>query len=121
MQHVKYDLGQVKRGSTVVVTLDKQANVLLMDWILRLLRAGVPLGGEPVFRGSVGHVDGMGCHGAGAAAWAAPALWLLQVSEVFAQGVVTVQDGGVRVGGDPVDDGVGEDLLFHPVVPLARW
>jgi hypothetical protein len=31
MQHVKYDLGQVKRGSTVVVTLDKQANVLLMD------------------------------------------------------------------------------------------
>lgn len=31
MQHVKYDLGHVKRGSTVVVTLDKQANVLLMD------------------------------------------------------------------------------------------
>lgn len=31
MQHVKYDLGQVKRGSTVVVTLDKQANVLLID------------------------------------------------------------------------------------------
>jgi len=31
MHHVKYDLGQVKRGSTVVVTLDKQANVLLMD------------------------------------------------------------------------------------------
>lgn len=31
MQHVKYDLGQVKRGSTVVVTLDKQANVQLMD------------------------------------------------------------------------------------------
>ena len=31
MQHVKYDLGQLKRGSTVVVTLDKQANVQLMD------------------------------------------------------------------------------------------
>ncbi|MDR6689978.1 hypothetical protein J2X55_000877 [Microbacterium sp. 1154] len=31
MQHVKYDLGQIKRGSTVVVTLDKQANVQLMD------------------------------------------------------------------------------------------
>jgi len=31
MQHVKYDLGRVKRGSTVVVTLDKQANVQLMD------------------------------------------------------------------------------------------
>lgn len=31
MEHVKYDLGQVKRGSTVVVTLDKQANVQLMD------------------------------------------------------------------------------------------
>lgn len=31
MQHVKYDLGQVKRGSTVLVTLDKQANVQLMD------------------------------------------------------------------------------------------
>lgn len=31
MQHVKYDLGHVKRGSTVVVTLDKQANVQLMD------------------------------------------------------------------------------------------
>lgn len=31
MEHVKYDLGQVRRGSTVVVTLDKQANVQLMD------------------------------------------------------------------------------------------
>jgi len=31
MQHVKYDLGQVKRGSTIVVTLDRQANVQLMD------------------------------------------------------------------------------------------
>lgn len=31
MQHVKYDLGQVKRGSTVIVTLDKQANVQLLD------------------------------------------------------------------------------------------
>ena len=31
MQHIKYDLGQVKRGSVVIVTLDKQANVLLMD------------------------------------------------------------------------------------------
>jgi len=40
---------------------------------------------------------------------------------VFAQGVVTVQDGGVRVGGDPVHDRVGEDLLFHPVVPLPGW
>lgn len=31
MQHAKYDLGQVKRGSTVVVKLGKQANVQLMD------------------------------------------------------------------------------------------
>lgn len=31
MQHVKYDLGQVASGSTVVVTLNNQANVLLMD------------------------------------------------------------------------------------------
>ena len=45
---------------------------------------------------------------------------------MLAQGVVTVEDGGVRVGGDPVDNDVGEDLPFHPVVPLAgrqleRW
>jgi len=31
MQHTRYDLGHLKRGSTVVVTLSKQANVLLMD------------------------------------------------------------------------------------------
>lgn len=31
MQHIKYDLGQVKQGSTVSVTLGSQANVLLMD------------------------------------------------------------------------------------------
>lgn len=31
MEHIKYDLGQVDRGSTAVVTLDIQANVLLMD------------------------------------------------------------------------------------------
>lgn len=31
VEHVKYDLGQLKRGSTVVVTLNKQANVLLLD------------------------------------------------------------------------------------------
>jgi len=31
MQHIKRDLGQVKKGATVVVTLDKQANVLLLD------------------------------------------------------------------------------------------
>ena len=31
MEHVKYDLGQVAGGSTVVVTLKNQANVLLMD------------------------------------------------------------------------------------------
>lgn len=31
MQHVKYDLGQLKKGATVVVTLGSQANVLLMD------------------------------------------------------------------------------------------
>lgn len=31
MQHLKSDLGHLERGSTVVVTLDKQANVLLMD------------------------------------------------------------------------------------------
>lgn len=30
MEHVKYDLGQLVQGSTVVVTLDKQANVRLM-------------------------------------------------------------------------------------------
>ncbi|RPE77884.1 MULTISPECIES: DUF1883 domain-containing protein [unclassified Frondihabitans] len=31
MEHVKYDLGHVNKGATVVVTLGKQANVLLMD------------------------------------------------------------------------------------------
>lgn len=31
MQHLKSDLGTVSKGSTIVVTLDKQANVLLMD------------------------------------------------------------------------------------------
>lgn len=31
MQHVKYDLGRLERGSTVVVTLGSQANVQLMD------------------------------------------------------------------------------------------
>lgn len=31
MEHLKKDLGQLKKGSTVVVTLRKQANVLLMD------------------------------------------------------------------------------------------
>lgn len=31
MEHIKYDLGQLQRGSTVVVTLGSQANVLLMD------------------------------------------------------------------------------------------
>lgn len=31
MEHVKYDLGQLKRGSAVVVTLKNQANVLLLD------------------------------------------------------------------------------------------
>ncbi|GAC1386336.1 MAG: hypothetical protein NVSMB48_25010 [Marmoricola sp.] len=30
MEHVKYDLGQVQAGSTVVVTLKNRANVLLM-------------------------------------------------------------------------------------------
>jgi hypothetical protein len=30
VEHVKYDLGQLKRGSTVVVTLRNRANVLLM-------------------------------------------------------------------------------------------
>lgn len=30
MQHLYYDLGQLKRGATAVVTLDKQANVQLM-------------------------------------------------------------------------------------------
>ncbi len=33
MEHVKYDLGRVKRGSVVVVTLANRANVLLMDSI----------------------------------------------------------------------------------------
>ncbi|MFY1703967.1 DUF1883 domain-containing protein [Micromonospora sp. WMMA1923] len=31
MQHLKWDLGNLKRGATVVVTLRNQANVLLMD------------------------------------------------------------------------------------------
>lgn len=31
MEHMKWDLGNVKRGSVVVVTLRNQANVLLMD------------------------------------------------------------------------------------------
>lgn len=31
MQHLRYDLGTLKASSVVVVTLDKQANVLLMD------------------------------------------------------------------------------------------
>jgi len=31
VNYMKYDLGQAKRGSTVVVTLDKQANVQLLD------------------------------------------------------------------------------------------
>ena len=31
MEHVKYDLGQLPKGSTVVVQLGSQANVLLMD------------------------------------------------------------------------------------------
>ena len=31
MEHLKADLGNLEGGSTVVVTLDKQANVLLMD------------------------------------------------------------------------------------------
>ncbi|MBT0995486.1 DUF1883 domain-containing protein [Cellulomonas sp. DKR-3] len=31
MQHLKFDLGRVAKGSTVVVTLNKRANVLLMN------------------------------------------------------------------------------------------
>ncbi len=31
MEHVKHDLGQLRKGSTVVVQLGNQANVLLMD------------------------------------------------------------------------------------------
>jgi hypothetical protein len=31
MEHVKYDLGQIRKGSTVMVQLGNQANVLLMD------------------------------------------------------------------------------------------
>ena len=31
MQHVKYDLGHLRKGATVLVTLGNQANVLLMD------------------------------------------------------------------------------------------
>ena len=50
-----------------------------------------------------------------------PSGWSVQLVEVFAHGVVAVEDGGVRVGGDPVDDRVGEDLLLHPVVPLPGW
>jgi hypothetical protein len=31
MEHMKWDLGDLKRGSVVVVTLRNRANVLLMD------------------------------------------------------------------------------------------
>ena len=54
--------------------------------------------------------------------WVGPPLkvrWSVEVGEVLTHGIVAVQDGGVCVGGDPVDDGVGKDLLFHPVVPLT--
>ena len=78
--------------------------------------AGVPVAGGPLRRCGLGRVAVVGAGGR-----LAPTTDSLQGGEVFAQGVVTVQDGGVRVGGDPVDDGVGEDLLFHPVVPLAWW
>ena len=50
-----------------------------------------------------------------------PPVLLVDLGEVFTHGIVAVKDGGVRVGGDPVDDRVGEDLLVHPVVPLAGW
>ena len=30
MEHLRYDLGSLKKGSTVVVTLNNQANVQLM-------------------------------------------------------------------------------------------
>lgn len=45
-QHIKYDLGQVKRGSTVVVTLDKQANVQLRSQISLLRRTNEEVPGE---------------------------------------------------------------------------
>jgi hypothetical protein len=31
VEHVKYDLGRLRRGSTVVVSLANRANVLLMN------------------------------------------------------------------------------------------
>ena len=43
----------------------------------------------------------------------------VDLGEVRAHGIVAVKDGGVRVGDDPADDGVGEDFLVHPVVPLV--
>ena len=71
------------------------------------------MGGEPLRRAWVDR-GALGADG-----WSAPNVWSLERGEVFAHGVVAVEDGGVSVGGDPVDDGVGEDFLFHPVVPLA--
>ena len=75
--------------------------------------------GEPPFRAGVSHSDGLGEPlGAGCLV---PSGCSVHVVEVFAHGVVAVEDGCVGVGGDPVDDGVGEDFLFDPVVPLAGW
>ena len=45
--------------------------------------------------------------------------WSVDLVEVLAHGIVTFKDGGVRVGGDPIDNDVCEDLLVHSVVPLA--
>ena len=47
--------------------------------------------------------------------------WLFELVEVFAHGVVAGQHGGESVRGDPVDNGVSQDFLLDPVVPLARW
>ncbi len=66
-----------------------------------------------VSRGAVGRAAVVARPGADA--------WLFELAEVFAHGVVAGQDGGVSVRGDPVDNGVSQDFLLDPVVPLARW
>ena len=79
------------------------ANESAIAWILRWLRATVPLGGEPLFRWWWAVAPG-----GGPPWWPAPvpASWLFELAEVFAHGVVAGQDGGVSVRGDPVDYGV---------------
>lgn len=52
MEHIKHDLGRLDRGSTVVVRLDKQANVLLMDAVNYRLYAS-SRGGRITYHGGL--------------------------------------------------------------------